>query len=74
MLPTPGAVNASVPKNVMGMAFWIEGVPGMPLSVKVAPPSSTAAGMKRLGVLELRRMATATGYAAKITTSTDTPP
>lgn len=61
MLPTPGAAKASVPKNAIGMAFWIDGVPGMPLSVNVAPPSSTAAGMNRFGVFELRKIATATG-------------
>ena len=32
--PSPGAANGVVPKNGIGIAFWIEGVPGMADMVK----------------------------------------
>ena len=74
MDPRPGAANVSVPKNGIGIAFWMAGVPGTPLSVNVAPPRRIAPGMRRLGVFAARNSATATGYDANTTTNTETPP
>jgi hypothetical protein len=36
-----------VPKNGIGMAFWIEGVPGSADMVKVDVPRAIAAGINR---------------------------
>ena len=48
MMPSPGAANGVVPKNGIGMAFWIAGVPGSADMVKVEVPSAMAAGISRL--------------------------
>ena len=48
MMPNPGAAKGVVPKNGIGMAFWIAGVPGSADMVKVEVPSATAAGISRL--------------------------
>ena len=50
MTPRPGAANGVVPKNGIGIVFWIEGVPGIADMVKVAVPSMIAAGMRRRGM------------------------
>ena len=34
MMPSPGAAKGVVPKNGIGIAFWIAGVPGMADMVK----------------------------------------
>ena len=34
-MPSPGAANGVVPKNGIGIAFWIAGVPGIAVMVKV---------------------------------------
>ena len=49
-MPRPGAANGVVPKNGIGMAFWIEGVPGKADMVKVAVPRTIAAGIRRRGM------------------------
>ena len=49
-MPRPGAANGVVPKNGIGMAFWIEGVPGKADMVKVAVPRTIAAGISRRGM------------------------
>ena len=48
--PNPGAANAVVPKKGIGMAFWIDGVPGSADMVKVNEPSAIEAGMSRFGI------------------------
>ena len=48
MRPSPGAAKGVVPKNGIGIAFWIAGVPGSADMVKVVVPSATAAGISRL--------------------------
>ena len=50
MIPSPGAANAVVPKNGMGMAFWIAGVPGRADMVKVKAPSAIVPGISRFGI------------------------
>jgi hypothetical protein len=42
MIPRPGAANGVVPKNGIGIAFWIAGVPGSADMVKVEVPSAIA--------------------------------
>jgi hypothetical protein len=49
--PRPGAANGLVPKNGIGIAFWIAGVPGIADIVKVDVPSAMAAGIRRCGML-----------------------
>ena len=61
MMPSPGAANAVVPKNGIGMAFWIAGVPGSADMVKVKAPSAIAPGISRLGISASRNSAAATG-------------
>ena len=48
--PRPGAANGVVPKNGIGIAFWIAGVPGSADMVKVEVPSASAAGISRFGI------------------------
>ena len=74
MIPSPGAANAVVPKNGMGMAFWIAGVPGRADMVKVKAPSAIVPGIRRFGMSVLRNRAAAIGKTAKATTNADTPP
>ena len=50
MMPRPGAANGVVPKNGIGIAFWIAGVPGSADMVKVEVPSAIAAGISRRGM------------------------
>ena len=47
-MPRPGAANGVVPKNGIGIAFWIAGVPGSADIVNVIVPSAIAAGISRL--------------------------
>jgi hypothetical protein len=57
MMPSPGAANGVVPKNGIGMAFWIAGVPGKADMVKVDVPSAIAAGIRRRGIAAARNSA-----------------
>ena len=53
-----------VPKNGIGMAFWIAGVPGSADIVKVEVPKATVAGINRLGICR-RAEQTACAIGAK---------
>ena len=53
-MPSPGAANGVVPKNGIGIAFWIAGVPGSADMVKVDVPSTIAAGISRRGISAAR--------------------
>ena len=55
MIPSPGAANGVVPKNGIGIAFWIAGVPGSADMVKVVVPSAIAAGIRRRGIAAERK-------------------
>ncbi len=72
--PRMGAAKASVPKKGLGMAFWIAGVPGRAVMVKVKAPRAMAPGSRRLGMPASRNSAVPMGYTAKATTNSDTPP
>ncbi len=72
--PRPGAANGVVPKNGMGMAFWIAGVPGSIDMVKVEVPSAIAAGISRFGTSAARNSACAIGASTKKATNRLTPP
>ncbi|MNV97028.1 hypothetical protein D3C71_1921020 [compost metagenome] len=63
-----------MPKNVVGMMFWICGVPGNASMVKLKPPTASVAGISRLGMLLCRNISAANGYTANTTTNSDTPP
>ena len=60
-MPRPGAANGVVPKNGIGIAFWIDGVPGIADMVKVEVPSAIAAGIRRLGIPAARNSASPIG-------------
>ena len=74
MVPSPGAAKALVLKKGAGMAFWIAGVPGSAVIVKVKDPSAMVAGMRRLGRPASLKRAAAIGKTAKATTKRETPP
>ena len=74
MIPRPGAANAVVPRNGIGIAFWIAGVPGSADMVKVKAPSAIAPGISRFGISAVWNRAAATGTIAKATTKAETPP
>jgi hypothetical protein len=48
--PISGAAKVVVPKKGMGIAFWMEGVPGSADMVKLEVPSAIAAGIRRRGI------------------------
>ena len=48
--PSHGAAQVVVLKNVVGMMFWICGVPGRASIVKLNAPSATVQGISRLGI------------------------
>jgi len=73
-MPRPGAANGVVPKNGIGMAFWIAGVPGNADMVKVEVPKATVAGISRLGIPAVRNSACAIGTKTKKATNRLTPP
>ncbi len=52
-VPSTGAANALVPKNGIGIAFWIAGVPGSAVIVNVNEPSAVAAGSRRFRTCRL---------------------
>ena len=56
------------------MMFWICGEPGSASMVKVNAPSAIVAGISRRGTSARRNSSSATGYTAKATTNSDTPP
>ncbi len=72
--PSPGAANGVVPKNGIGIAFWIAGVPGSAVIVNVEVPSAIAAGMRRPGMFAARNRACAIGPSTKNATKRLTPP
>jgi hypothetical protein len=74
MIPSPGAAKAVVPKNGIGIAFWIAGVPGSADMVKVDAPSAIAAGISRWGMAAARNSAWAIGASTKNATNRLTPP
>ena len=74
MMPSPGAAPVVVPKNGEGMAFWIAGVYGSAVMVKVKDPRAIAPGNSRFGVSDARSSAAPIGYTANATTNSDTPP
>ena len=74
IVPRPGAANGVVPKNGMGMAFWMAGVPGSADMVKVEVPSAIAAGIRRRGRPAVRNSASAIGASTKKATNRLTPP
>jgi len=72
--PNPEAAKAVVPKVAMGIAFWMDGVPGKAVIVNVKAPKAMAAGINRCGRPVYTKSAWASGQAAKATTKSDTPP
>ena len=74
MTPSPGAAKGVVPKNGIGIAFWIAGVPGSADMVKVEVPSAIAAGISRRGMAAARNSASAIGARTKKATNRLTPP
>ena len=74
MMPRPGAAKGVVPKNGIGIAFWIAGVPGSADMVKVEVPSAIAAGIRRRGMPAARNSACAIGASTKKATNRLTPP
>ena len=65
MMPRPGDANGVVPKNGIGIAFWIAGVPGSADIVKVEVPKAIVAGINRLGSPAVRNKACAIGTSTK---------
>ncbi len=74
MSPMPGAAKAVVPKNGIGIALLIDGVPGITDIVNVNAPSPIVAGISRRGRFALRNMSSAIGTSTKKATKTLTPP
>ena len=74
MMPRPGAAKGVVPKNGIGIAFWIAGVPGMADMVKVEVPSASAAGSSLRGTLPALNSACPIGASTKNATKRLTPP
>ena len=74
IMPRPGAAKGVVPKNGIGIAFWIAGVPGNADIVKVEVPSAIAAGISRRGMSAARNSACAIGASTKKATNRLTPP
>ncbi len=61
MVPSQGAAQPVVLKNVVGMMFWICGVPGSESMVKENAPSAIAPGISRFGILLCRYISAANG-------------
>lgn len=74
MMPRLGAAKGVVPKNGIGIAFWIAGVPGSADMVKVEVPKAIAAGIRRFGIAAARNSAWAIGASTKKATNRLTPP
>ena len=74
IVPSSGAAQVVVPKNVVGMMFWICGVPGNESIVNVNAPSAIVPGISRFGMPPRRNISAANGYTANTTTNRETPP
>ena len=74
MTPRPGAANGVVPKNGIGIAFWMAGVPGSADIVNVMVPRQMAAGIRRFGMFAARNSAWPIGTSTKKATKRLTPP
>jgi hypothetical protein len=74
MMPRLGAAKGVVPKNGIGIAFWIAGVPGSADMVKVEVPRAIAAGISRWGMSASRNTAWVIGASTKNATNRLTPP
>ena len=61
MMPSHGAAQVVVLKNVVGMMFWICGVPGSESIVKLNAPSAIVPGIRRFGNLACRNISAANG-------------
>ena len=72
--PMPGAAKGVVPKNGIGIAFWIAGVPGIAVIVNVVVPSAIAAGINRRGMSPRGTAPRAIGPMTKNATNRLTPP
>ena len=72
--PRPGAAKGVVPKNGIGIAFWIAGVPGSADIVKVEVPSARVAGIRRRGMFAASNNDSAIGASTKKATKRLTPP
>ncbi|MNL10372.1 hypothetical protein D3C87_1311700 [compost metagenome] len=59
--PSHGAAQAVVLKKVLGMMFWICGVPGRASMVNEKAPRAMVAGISRLGMLLWRNISAANG-------------
>jgi hypothetical protein len=59
--PSTGAAHVVVPKNVVGMMFWICGVPGSASIVNVKAPSAIVPGISRFGMSVSRNISAANG-------------
>jgi hypothetical protein len=73
-MPRPGAANGVVPKNGIGIAFCIAGVPGRADNVNDMVPSAMAAGISRRGISAVRNSACAIGASTNRATKRLTPP
>jgi len=60
-MPRPGAAKGVVLKNGIGIAFWIDEVPGKADMVNVDIPSTIAAGISRRGMAAARNSASMGG-------------
>ena len=60
-VPSQGAAQALVPKNDVGMMFWICGVPGSESMVNVKAPSAIVPGIRRFGMSAWRNSSAANG-------------
>ena len=61
MVPSQGAAQVSVRKKVVGMMFWICGVPGSASIVNVNAPSAIVPGISRFGMLLCLNISAAKG-------------
>src|SRR5262249_17824285 len=68
-MPRPGAAKGVVPKNGIGVAFGIDGVPGSADMVKVEVPSTIAAGISRPGTPAARNSVCAIGASTNKATN-----
>jgi hypothetical protein len=59
--PSQGAAQVVVLKNVVGMMFWICGVPGSESMVKVNAPRAMVPGISRFGMFTCRNISAANG-------------
>jgi len=73
MIPRPGAANGLVPKNGIGIAFWMAGVPGNADIVKVEGAQSDRGRNQPLGISAARNTACAIGASTKNATNRLTP-